>query len=57
VWDYRNATGSVTQSAALNDFREDIVIELYNEAGQKVLAYNVHKCWVSAYQALPELDA
>ncbi len=42
---------------SLNDFRKNITIELYNEAGQKVLAYNVFRCWVSEYQALPELDA
>ena len=28
-----------------------------NLQGQKVLAYNVFRCWVSEYQALPELDA
>jgi phage tail-like protein len=42
---------------ALAKFRKDIVIELYNEAGQVVLAYKVFRCWVSAYQALPNLDA
>ena len=43
--------------SSLADFRKDIVIELYNEAGQLVIAYLVHRCWVSEYQALPELDA
>jgi phage tail-like protein len=42
---------------SLKDFRKDIAIELYNEAGQLVIAYVVHRCWVSEYQALPELDA
>ena len=42
---------------ALKQFRKDIVIELYNEAGQLVLAYKVYRCWVSEYQALPVLDA
>ncbi len=42
---------------ALKDFRKDIVIEFYNEAGQLVLAYKIYRCWVSEYQALPELDA
>jgi hypothetical protein len=27
------------------------------EAGQVVLAYKVYRCWVSEYQALPDLDA
>ena len=42
---------------SLADFRKDIIIELYNEAGQLALAYKVFRCWVSEYQALPELDA
>ena len=32
-------------------------IELLNEAGQVVRAYNVHRCWPSEYRALPDLDA
>lgn len=42
---------------SLRDFRKDIVIEVYNEAGQLAIAYKVFRCWVSEYQALPELDA
>jgi phage tail-like protein len=41
----------------LDDFRKDIQIEVYNESGQAVLRYNVYRCWVSEYQALPDLDA
>ena len=41
----------------LGDFRKDIVVDLLNEAGQVVLSYQLHRCWVSEYQALPELDA
>jgi phage tail-like protein len=41
----------------LKNFRKDIRIVLCNEAGQHVLAYKVYRCWVSEYQALPELDA
>jgi phage tail-like protein len=54
VWAYGNAAG---QEVSLKDFRKDIIIELYNEAGQKVLAYKVYRCWVSEYKALPDLDA
>ena len=39
------------------NFRKDIDIELYLEAGQLVIAYKVYRCWVSEFQALPELDA
>ncbi|MET9761290.1 phage tail protein [Streptomyces sp. NPDC006372] len=42
---------------SLKHFRKDIIIELLNEAGQVAKAYKVYRCWVSEYQALPELDA
>jgi len=54
VW---NVQGGLGQEVSLADFRKDIVIEMYNEAGQLVIAYNVYRCWPSEYQALPELDA
>ncbi len=45
------------EEVSLQDFRKNIIIEMYNEAGQLVLAYRVFRCWVSEYTALPELDA
>ncbi len=54
VWNWGSLLGS---EVALKDFRKDIIIEVYNEAGQKVLAYNVYRCWVSEFQAMPDLDA
>ena len=54
VWNYGNALG---QEVSLKDFRKDIIIELYNEAGQKVIAYTVYRCWVSEFQSLSDLDA
>jgi len=54
VWTLGAALGS---EVSLANFRKDIVLEIYNEAGQLVKAYNVFRCWVSEYQALPELDA
>jgi phage tail-like protein len=42
---------------SLKDFRKDITIDVFNLAGQQILSYNVYRCWVSEYQALPELDA
>jgi phage tail-like protein len=44
-------------ASSLNTFRKDIVIELLDEQGVTAKAYKVHRCWVSDYQALPELDA
>jgi phage tail-like protein len=60
VWNFANAQAAPaqrTQEVSLKDFRKNIRIELFNEAGQLVLAYNVYRCWVSEFQALPELDA
>ena len=54
VWNYGSGLGS---EVSLKDFRKDIIIELYNEAGQKVIAYKVYRCWVSEFQAQAELDA
>jgi phage tail-like protein len=42
---------------SLKAFRRDIIIELLNEAGQIARAYKIFRCWVSEYQAIPELDA
>jgi len=54
VWNYGSGLGA---EVSLKDFRKDLIIEMYNEAGQLVLAYKVYRCWVSEYQPLPELDA
>lgn len=54
VWNFGSGLGA---ESALKDFRKDIIIEVYNEAGQVALAYKVFRCWVSEYQALPDLDA
>jgi len=54
VWNFGNGLGAET---SLADFRKDVLIEVYNEAGQLALTYKVFRCWVSEYQALPELDA
>ncbi len=42
---------------SLANFRKDIVIELYNLQGVKVRAWQVFRCWVSEFTAVPELDA
>lgn len=54
VWDFGALRGSET---SLADFRKDVTLDLFNEAGQKVLSYKLYRCWVSEYQALPDLDA
>ena len=54
VWNYGSALGS---EVSLGDFRKDLLLEIYNEAGQLVLGYNIYRAWVSEYRAFPELDA
>jgi phage tail-like protein len=54
IWNYGTGLGS---EVSLKDFRKDIIIEVYNEAGQLALAYKVYRCWPSEFQAFPELDA
>jgi len=54
VWNYGSGPGAET---SLKDLRKDLIIELFNEAGQVVKSYQVFRAWVSEYQALPELDA
>jgi len=54
VWNFGAGLGA---EASLQDFRKDIILEFYNEAGQLAHRYNVYRCWVSEFQALPDLDA
>jgi phage tail-like protein len=44
-------------SMSLKNFRKDITLELLNEQGTIAKVYHIFRCWVSEYQALPELDA
>jgi phage tail-like protein len=54
VWNFGAGLGA---EVSLADFRKDVIIEVYNEAGQLALSYNVFRCWVSEFQTLPDLDA
>lgn len=54
VWQINAGLGA---EVSLKDFRKDIIIELYNEAGQLAMAWKVYRCWPSEYLALPDLDA
>jgi phage tail-like protein len=54
VWNFGAGLGA---EVSLKDFRKDLIIEIYNEAGQLALAYKVFRCWVSEFQALPDFDA
>lgn len=54
VWNFKAGLGL---EVSLADFRKDIILEVYNEAGQLALAYKIYRCWVSEWQILPDLDA
>lgn len=54
IWNFGAGLGA---EVSLKDFRKDIILEVYNEAGQLAIAYKIYRCWVSEYQALPDLDA
>jgi phage tail-like protein len=54
---WANLVHSVDNPISLKNFRKDLIVDLFNEAGQKVLSYTLSRCWVSEYQALPQLDA
>jgi phage tail-like protein len=48
------ASHSITN---LGEFRKNITLDIFNEAGVKALSYNLYRAWVSEYQALPDLDS
>jgi len=54
IWNFGSGLGA---EVSLKDFRKDIIIEVYNEAGQLAIAYKVFRCWVSEFQSLADLDA
>jgi phage tail-like protein len=54
VWNYGSGLGA---EVSLKDFRKDLIIEMYNEAGQLAIAYKIYRCWVSEFQAQSDLDA
>lgn len=43
-------------NTSLANLRREVSIVLLNEEAQPVLRYLIHRCWVSEYQALPDLE-
>ena len=56
-WANRVWALGASSEVALKEFRRDLIVELRNEAGQAVIKYKIYRCWVSEYQAMPDLDA
>jgi phage tail-like protein len=44
-------------TTSLLNLRREVRLQLMNEDGQPVHGYLIHRCWVSEFQALPDLDA
>jgi phage tail-like protein len=60
VWDFANAQAAPdqrTREVSLKDFRKDLILDLFNEAGQRVLSYKIYRAWVSEFTAEADLDA
>ena len=51
---FGTATGG---DESLRDFRQNIVLELYNEAGRLAIAYTLFRCWVSEFHGGPAPEA
>jgi len=54
VWNFGAGAGA---ESSLADFRKDVILDVFNEAGQKVISYQLFRCWVSEFQSLSDLDA
>src|SRR4051812_32130943 len=60
VWNFNNAQAPAeqrTREVSLRDFRRNLTIDVFNEAGQKVISYQVFRAWVSEFTAQTDLDA
>jgi len=55
--DYAQVLNQGAASTSLANLRREVSIVLLNEEAQPVLRYLIHRCWVSEFQALPDLDA
>ena len=54
---WANLVHSLENPISLANFRKDIIVDVFNEANQLAISYRLFRCWVSEFQALPELDA
>ena len=43
VW---NFGAGLNSEVSLANFRKDLYLEVYNEAGQLVIAYKIYRCWI-----------
>lgn len=50
-----NPRGDAAMS--LKQYRKEVTVEVLNMQGTPVMAFILHRAWVSEFQAIPELDA
>lgn len=36
------------------ELRDDIILDIFGETGQKAISYKIHRCWSSEYRAVPD---
>jgi phage tail-like protein len=54
---WANLVHSLDSPISLRNFRKDVVVDVFNEAGQLAISYKLLRCWPSEFQTLPALDA
>jgi len=54
VWQIGAGLGA---EVSLADFRKDLILDFFNEAGQLAISYKILRAWVSEYQSMPDLDS
>jgi phage tail-like protein len=47
--------GRPERDASQNEFRRNLTIDVFDEVGQKVMSYEVHRAWVSEFTAQADL--
>jgi phage tail-like protein len=57
IWANQTTTYLGDSSTDLATYKRELTLEMMNERGQVVLRYLLHRCWVSEFQTLPDLDA
>ena len=55
--DWANLVHAPDRPISLKNFRKDMILDVFNEANQKVLSYKLFRCWPSEYQTTPQFDA
>lgn len=54
---WANLVHSLESPISLRNFRKDVIVDVFNEAGQLALSYQLFRCWPSEFHAVPELNA